>query len=159
MTALTPKSFAAYATDWPWLPVDAAMTPRRRSSSSRRLTRLMPPRTFSYWDSADDLAALLDHLGVGRAVIGGESQGGFVSLRFALRHPAQTAGLVLIDTQAGTEDPDKALQYDLMHEVWVGSGPNDQLLEMVAAILIGNQRPESAAWIPRWKALDPKTLT
>src|SRR5438552_523649 len=117
------------------------------------------PEPFSYWDSADDPAGLLDHLGVGRAVIGGESQGGVVSLRFALRHPAQTAGLVLIDTQAGTEDPDKALQYDLMHEVWVGSGPNDQLLEMVAAILIGNQRPESAAWISRWKALDPKTLT
>ena len=58
-----------------------------------------------------------------------------------------TAGLVLIDTQAGTEDPEKALQYDLMHEVWVGSGPNDQLLAMVAAIIIGNQRPESAEWI------------
>ena len=114
---------------------------------------------FSYWDSADDLAALLDHLGVERAVIGGMSQGGFVALRFALRYPARTAALVLIDTQAGTEDPEKALQYDLMHEVWVGSGPNDQLLEMVAAIIIGNQRPESAAWIARWKALDPNTLT
>ena len=114
---------------------------------------------FSYWDSADDLAALLDRRGVERAVIGGMSQGGFVSLRFALRHPARTAGLVLIDTQAGTEDPEKALQYDLMHEVWVGSGPNDQLLEMVAAILLGNRRPESAAWIAKWKTLDPNTLT
>ncbi len=114
---------------------------------------------FSYWDSADDLAALLDDVGVERAVVGGMSQGGFVSVRFALSYPTRTAGLVLIDTQAGTEDPEKALQYDLMHEVWVGSGPNDQLLEMVAAILIGNQRPESAAWITRWKALDPNTLT
>jgi 3-oxoadipate enol-lactonase len=114
---------------------------------------------YTYWDSADDLAALLDHLGVERAVFGGMSQGGFVSLRFALRYPDRTAGLVLIDTQAGKEDPEKALQYDLMHEVWIGSGPNDQLLEMVAAIIIGNQRPESAQWIAKWKARDPGTLT
>jgi len=114
---------------------------------------------FSYWDSADDLAALLDHLRIERAVIGGMSQGGFVALRFALRYPDRTAGLVLIDTQAGTEDPDKMLQYDLMHDVWVTSGPADQLLEMVAAIIIGNQRPESAAWIAKWKERDPRGLT
>jgi 3-oxoadipate enol-lactonase len=114
---------------------------------------------FDYWHSADDLGGLLDQLGVERAVVGGMSQGGFVSLRFALKYPERTAGSVLIDTQAGTEDPDKALQYDLMHEVWVGSGPNDQLLEMVAAIIIGNQRPESAGWIAKWNAMDPATLT
>jgi 3-oxoadipate enol-lactonase len=114
---------------------------------------------FSYWDSAEDLAALLDRLGVDRAVVGGMSQGGFVALRFALSHPERTAGLVLIDTQSGTEDPDKALQYDVMHDVWVGSGPNDQLLEMVAAIIIGNRRPESPAWTAKWTTLEPAALT
>lgn len=114
---------------------------------------------FTYWDSADDLAALLDDLGVERAVVGGMSQGGFVGLRFALRYPQRTAGLVLIDTQAGREDPEKSLQYDLMHDVWVGSGPSDQLIAMVAAIIIGNERPESAAWMARWKERDPSTLT
>jgi 3-oxoadipate enol-lactonase len=114
---------------------------------------------FSYWDSADDLAALLDHLGVKRAVVGGMSQGGFIALRFALRYPDRTAGLVLIDTQSGQEDPDKMQQYDMMHDVWTGSGPSDQLLEMVAAIIVGNKRPESAAWIAKWKNLDPTKLT
>lgn len=114
---------------------------------------------FTYWDSADDLAALLDHLGVERATIGGMSQGGFVSLRFALRHPERTAGLVLIDSQSGQEDPEKAVQYDLMHEVWVGSGPGDQLVAMVAAIIIGNERPESEAWTAKWKAREPGALT
>ncbi len=94
---------------------------------------------FTYWDSADDLAALLDHLGVHRAVVGGMSQGGFISLRFALRYPDRTAGLVLIDTQSGQEDPDKVQQYDGMHDVWTGSGASDQLLE--------------------WKNLDPAKLT
>jgi 3-oxoadipate enol-lactonase len=117
------------------------------------------PEQFTYWDSADDLAGLLDHLGVERAVVGGMSQGGFIALRFALAHPERTAGLVLIDTQSGQEDPEKTMQYDLMHEVWVGSGPGDQLLEMVAAIIIGNRRPESAAWIDKWKAREPSSLT
>jgi len=114
---------------------------------------------FSYWDSADDLAALLDYLGVHRAVVGGMSQGGFISLRFALRYPDRTAGLVLIDTQSGQEDPDKVEQYNVMHDVWTGSGPSDQLLEMVAAIIVGNKRPESAGWIEKWRNLDPAKLT
>jgi len=114
---------------------------------------------FTYWDSAEDLAGLLDHLHVNRAVLGGMSQGGFLSLRFALAHPERTAGLVLIDTQAGLEDPDKIQQYDLMHDVWVESGAADQLLEMTASIIIGNHRPESQRYIAKWKALEPKSLT
>ena len=114
---------------------------------------------ITYWDSADDLAALLDQLGVKRAVVGGMSQGGFISLRFALRYPDRAAGLVLIDTQSGQEDPDKVQQYDAMHDVWTGSGPSDQLLEMVGAIIIGNRRPESADWIAKWRKLDPANLT
>ncbi|HEV2216274.1 MAG TPA: alpha/beta hydrolase [Candidatus Dormibacteraeota bacterium] len=114
---------------------------------------------FTYWDSADDLAALLDHLGVNRAVVGGMSQGGMIALRFALRYPDRTAGLVLIDTQPGREDPDKVEQYDVMHDVWTSSGPSEQLLEMVAAIIVGNKRPESAEWIAKWRNLDPAKLT
>ena len=116
-------------------------------------------KPFTYWDSADDLAALLDHLGIERAVVGGMSQGGFVSLRFALRYPQRVLGLILIDSQAGQEDPDKAAQYDVMHDVWVGSGPSDQLLDMVAAIIVGNHAPESAGYIAKWKAMDRTALT
>jgi pimeloyl-ACP methyl ester carboxylesterase len=46
---------------------------------------------------ADDLAAVLDHLGIDKAVVVGHSMGGFVSLRFAQRHPERVAGLVLVD--------------------------------------------------------------
>jgi 3-oxoadipate enol-lactonase len=49
------------------------------------------------WDQlADDLAVLLDHLGLARAVVAGVSGGSGVALRFGLRHPDRTAGLVLI---------------------------------------------------------------
>ena len=116
-------------------------------------------RPFTYWDSADDLAGLLDHLDIERAVVGGMSQGGFVSLRFAMRFPARALALILIDSQSGFEDPEKVPQYDTMHDVWVGSGPSDQLLDMVGAIIVGNHAPQSAAWIAKWKTMDPAALT
>jgi pimeloyl-ACP methyl ester carboxylesterase len=114
---------------------------------------------FTYWDSAEDLAGLLDHLHINRAVLGGLSQGGFVSMRFALAHPERAAALILIDTQSGVEDPEKVERYDLMHDVWTGSGAADQLLDMVAAIIIGNRRPESAPYKEKWRAMDPARLT
>lgn len=45
---------------------------------------------------ADDVEALLDHIGVERAVVGGVSSGSGVALRFALRHPVRTLGLVVL---------------------------------------------------------------
>lgn len=44
---------------------------------------------------ADDVAALLTHLGLARAVMGGMSLGAGVALNFALRYPERTLGLVL----------------------------------------------------------------
>ncbi|MHB8588514.1 MAG: alpha/beta fold hydrolase [Candidatus Dormibacteraceae bacterium] len=106
---------------------------------------------FTYWDLAEDLRGLLDHLGIVRAVIGGMSQGGFVALRFALTHPERVAALILLSTQAGTEDLAKAAIYQSMLEVWEDEGLNDQLAETIAAIVIGNQWPGREAWIAKWR--------
>lgn len=46
---------------------------------------------------ADDLAAVLDALGVDSAVVVGHSMGAFASLVFANRHPDKVSSLVLID--------------------------------------------------------------
>jgi 3-oxoadipate enol-lactonase len=115
------------------------------------LTRTTP-EDFSYWDSADDLRALLEALGIEQAVVGGMSQGGFLSLRFALSHPNRVIGLVLLNTQAGLEDPEKLPQYETMVDVWTTDGPSDMIAEAVAAIIIGPGRPESTAWMAKWKA-------
>jgi len=57
-------------------------------------------KPFTYWDSARDCLALLDDLGIDRAVVGGMSQGGFLSLRAALTAPERVRALVLLDTSA-----------------------------------------------------------
>jgi pimeloyl-ACP methyl ester carboxylesterase len=50
---------------------------------------------FSLEDCADDAAALLEQLGVGRAIVVGYSMGGPVGLLLARRHPGQVSALVL----------------------------------------------------------------
>src|SRR5688500_767684 len=55
---------------------------------------------------AQDVAQLMDHLGIEQAVIGGLSMGGYVALAFVKQFPARVKALVLADTraQADTEE-------------------------------------------------------
>ena len=55
---------------------------------------------------AQDVAALLDHLEIHRAVVGGLSMGGYVALAFYKQFPSRVRALVLADTraQADTEE-------------------------------------------------------
>jgi 3-oxoadipate enol-lactonase len=58
---------------------------------------------FSIADLADDLAAILDHLQIDRAVVAGLSMGGYVALAFAAKYARRLLGLVLADTRAGAD--------------------------------------------------------
>ena len=53
-------------------------------------------RDFSYEALADDVAALLDHLGIPRADLLGYSMGGGVAMLTAIRHPAKVRKVVSI---------------------------------------------------------------
>lgn len=102
---------------------------------------------FTYWDSAADVLALLDQLGVRRAVLGGMSQGGFLSLRAALTAPDRVEALVLIDSQAGQENPAVAPAYEQMHQAWLDNGPGP-VQEAVASIILGPGRWDD--WYAKW---------
>lgn len=51
-----------------------------------------------------DAVAVLDALGIGRAVVLGHSWGGHLALHFALAHPERMAGLVLVDPLGAVGD-------------------------------------------------------
>jgi len=59
------------------------------------------PARYEPGEALADMLALLGVLGLDRAVLGGHSLGGFLSLDFALSAPDRVAGLVLIDTGPG----------------------------------------------------------
>jgi pimeloyl-ACP methyl ester carboxylesterase len=52
----------------------------------------------------DDMVALLDEVSADRAIVGGHSLGGYLSLAFRIAHPEQVAALVLLDTGPGYRD-------------------------------------------------------
>lgn len=106
---------------------------------------------FTYWDGADDAVALLDHLGIDRAVFAGMSQGGFISLRAALAHPNRVRGLILIDTQAGTEAPENIEAYGGMLQHWLSDAPLGDIGDFVASLILGDPGL-AATWIPIWES-------
>jgi len=111
---------------------------------------------FSYWDSARDALGLLDHLGIDKAVVGGMSQGGFLSLRVALTAPERVRGLILIDTQAGTEDHDKVEGYGQLHEAWVAYG-STAVQDVIGGIILG--AGEWGSWFEKWANIETQQFT
>lgn len=61
------------------------------------------PGAYSMESYADDLSALLDHLGIGQAIVGGMSMGGYVVFALVRRHPDRVKGLILLDTKAAAD--------------------------------------------------------
>jgi pimeloyl-ACP methyl ester carboxylesterase len=55
---------------------------------------------------ADEVKQLLDQLHIQHAIIGGESMGGYVALKFFEKYPETVNGLVLSDTQAIADSPE-----------------------------------------------------
>lgn len=67
---------------------------------------------------AQDLAHLLETLGVAQAVVCGHSMGGYIALAFAEQFPRKLGGLGLITTNASSDSEDKrAGRYELIEQV------------------------------------------
>jgi 3-oxoadipate enol-lactonase len=111
------------------------------------------------WDLADDLAALLDHLGVRRASVVGLSQGGFVAFRFGLRHPDRATSLVFMDTSPVRMSDDELGGFEQMASAWCSTGPVGELIDGFAAFQFGAGWAGSPAWIGKWQARPPARWT
>ena len=74
------------------------------------------PALYSHEVTIADMAAVLDACGVRRAVIGGLSLGGFMSLAFHLAHPARTLALMLFDTGPGYKKDERRNGWNRMAE-------------------------------------------
>jgi len=64
------------------------------------------PAAYSQALTVEDMAALLHRCEIGRAVIGGLSLGGYMSLAFHLAHPKMVRALMLFDTGPGFRNAD-----------------------------------------------------
>lgn len=114
-------------------------------------------KPFTYWDSARDCLGLMDHLNIQQAVLGGMSQGGFLSLRAALIAQDRVLGLVLMNTQAGPEDSDRVEGHKEMLQAWMSGGLSDKMAGYISNEIIA-EPAECTKWAAKWKAMDPAQL-
>ena len=155
-----------------WLAVAAALGERvglvapdlRGRAASRALG---PP--FGLDAHAADVVALLDHLGLERAVIAGHSLGAYVACRVATAHPDRVSRLVLVDgglplpaldaapdphvaitaalgpvvARLGSEFPDRAAYraWWAAHPAFTGSDIADEVRDAVADYELGGEPP------------------
>ncbi len=73
------------------------------------LTGTDPTDSYTPDRYAAVIAKLLDHLKISKAVIGGNSMGGGVTLRFALGHPERVVGMLLVDAAGAPSAKPKSL--------------------------------------------------
>jgi 3-oxoadipate enol-lactonase len=84
---------------------------------------------------ARDVVALLDHLGLDRAVIAGLSMGGYVAFALLRLAPERVAGLVLADTRAEADDDAARASRDRMAETLEQGGPAAVFERMLPGLL------------------------
>ena len=124
-----------------------------------RSSKASGPYTIA--DMADDVAGLMDGLGIDRAHVLGISMGGMIAQEFALRHPKRLNKLILTGTGAATArarfDPIMVWNFVKQHDeegmtfaaqqfLWFFSTDfmrNHQAVEQTLAMLASNPNPVS----------------
>ncbi|MGW0477842.1 alpha/beta fold hydrolase [Nonomuraea sp. NPDC003214] len=125
---------------------------------------------------ADDVARVLDAEGIDRAVVGGLSMGGYVTMAFCRRHPDRLLGVILASTKAGPDTEPARDNRERIAQAVLADG-NDVLVTDVLPTLIGpttRQRramvfgrvkglvqsapPQAVAWAQRAMAARPDSF-
>lgn len=109
-----------------------------------------PADGYSMDTYADDIVALLDHLGIGQAIVGGMSMGGYVVFALLRRHPERVKGVILIDTRAEADtDEVRANRFIMIDQARAeGAAPiADTLLPKMLTERTRRERPELAGWL------------
>lgn len=126
---------------------------------------------------ADDVAAVLDRLGLDRVVLGGLSMGGYAAMAFLRRHPHRVRGLVLADTKAGADPQPAREKRERIAARLESEGSSAALVEEVLPALCGpttkrdrpavlaavtslveSAPPAAGAWAQRAMAARPDSL-
>ena len=84
---------------------------------------------------ASDVLALMTHLEIDRAVIGGLSMGGYVALAAVRLAPGRMSGLLLANTRAGADSPEGRANRDRMIDLVRREGPAAIARDMVPKLL------------------------
>lgn len=140
-------------TRWMWRPQTPALA---------RGHRVITPDFRGFGDSgglperleqlAEDVHALVEHLGLPRFVLGGFSMGGYVAFRYLARHADRLAGLMLLDTRAEPDSEEGRQRRYAAIERIRAEGPAGYLEEFARLVVSPKtlaSRPETMAEVRR----------
>lgn len=71
---------------------------------------------------ADDVAGLMDQLGIQQAVLCGLSMGGYAAFAFARKYPERLHGLILADTRPGDDTPEAKANREHVAQIAASQG-------------------------------------
>ena len=98
---------------------------------------------------ADDAAALLDHLGISKALVAGCSMGGYAAFAMVRRHADRIRALVLQDTRAGADSEEARTNRALLAEKVLKQGA-EAAAEAFLPRLVGETTHKERAQVVAW---------
>jgi 3-oxoadipate enol-lactonase len=101
----------------------------------RGLGQSRGPAATSVDDHAEDVLALMRHLGLERAIIGGLSLGGYITLALHRKASHHFAGLVLADTRAEADTPEARASREEMQRTTRERGASAVAAAMIPKLL------------------------
>lgn len=108
-------------------------------------------REFDLYDIVADTIGLLDHLGIDQANFVGMSQGAYAAARLVVKHPERVKALVLISTRKDIQSEEFNQNYKALRDAWVAIGANDEMVNSLMTLLIGDQETFGEHW-QNWRS-------
>jgi pimeloyl-ACP methyl ester carboxylesterase len=137
-------------------PLDGTMWDNERVALSRsrrvivpdlrgfgRSGKLPPPGSLD--EHADDVARIMDHVGIERAAVAGLSMGGYIAFAFARRHPHRLLRLVLADTRSAPDSAEGRRGRDENIALVRSEGVTPLVERLLPKLLSPNASPEVVA--------------
>ncbi|GAB2480323.1 alpha/beta fold hydrolase [Algoriphagus taiwanensis] len=103
---------------------------------------------------AEDAAALIENLGLGKVHFAGLSMGGFVGMRLAARRPELIKSLILMETSANAEPVENLPKYKTLNGIVKWLGVIAPVANKVMPIMFAESwltNPSNSAAIKHWK--------
>jgi pimeloyl-ACP methyl ester carboxylesterase len=102
---------------------------------------------------ADDGVALLDHLGISRAVVCGCSMGGYAAFAMVRRHPDRIAALVLANTRANADTAEARTNRSVLAERVLKEGAAAAVESFLPRLVGATTKEERPALVERLRSI------
>lgn len=103
---------------------------------------------------ADDVATLLDELGIPSALFAGASMGGYVAMEFLRRYPQRVGSLILSGTRGGADtEEERAVRLNLAHRGEQGATSSELVAGLIPRLYGSTssaRRPQTVRQLRSW---------